>query len=202
MSNFSRKKGITNSMKAKLIGIVKSRLALSTVVITLIILVISVSLASLVAYYAINVTGTRSQEELLQLSNQHLWYNAATISSQGAIMVVNTGGRDVVIDKIAVRNDECNWTSVYYCVTANSVSSDFKFCDALLNNMQISMDHSNYTFRQATNDLTLPSGQLMMLYFDDPPGININSVGLLSPITVFTAQATYYKETNVQALLY
>jgi hypothetical protein len=201
MFNFSRKKGTNKRIKAKSSGILKSRLALSTVVITLIVLVISVSLASLVAYYAINVTGTRSQEEFLQLTNQHLWYNAATVSSQGAIMVVNTGGRDLVIDKIAVRNDECNWTNVYYCITSNSVSSDFQFCDTLLNNMQISMDYTNYTFRQATSDLALPSGQLMMLYFDEPPGININSVGLLSPITIFSQQATYYKETNVQALL-
>ena len=44
-------------------NIMKNRLALSTVVTTLIILVVSVLLAGVVTYFAINVTSTRVQEE-------------------------------------------------------------------------------------------------------------------------------------------
>ena len=43
--------------------LMKNRKALSTVVTTLIILVVSVLLAGVVTYYAINVTSTRVQEE-------------------------------------------------------------------------------------------------------------------------------------------
>ena len=48
--------------------LMKNQYALSTVVTTLIILVISVLLASVVTYFAINVVSTRVQEESLSLT--------------------------------------------------------------------------------------------------------------------------------------
>ena len=50
--------------------LLKNKYALSTVVTTLIILVISVLLASVVTYFAINVVSTRVQEESLALTKQ------------------------------------------------------------------------------------------------------------------------------------
>ena len=47
----------------------KNRLALSTVITTLIILVVAVLLAGVVTYFAINVVSTRVQQESLQVSN-------------------------------------------------------------------------------------------------------------------------------------
>ncbi len=58
-------------------NILKNRTALSTVVTTLIILVVSVLLAGVVTYFAINVTSTRVQEENLNIAYQHVWYNAS-----------------------------------------------------------------------------------------------------------------------------
>ena len=55
--------------------LMKNKYALSEVVTTLIILVISVLLASVVTYYAINVVSTRVQEESLSLSDAHIWLN-------------------------------------------------------------------------------------------------------------------------------
>ena len=46
----------------------KNRLALSTVITTLIILVVSVLLAGVVTYFAINVVSTRVQQESLSVS--------------------------------------------------------------------------------------------------------------------------------------
>jgi uncharacterized membrane protein len=88
--------------------LLRSRLGLSTVVTTLIILVVSVLLATVVVYYATNVVSTRVQEESLHLTRQHVWHNATAAAgssaySQAALMVINTGGRDVVIDKLTVR---------------------------------------------------------------------------------------------------
>ena len=77
-------------------NIMKNRLALSTVVTTLIILVVSVLLAGVVTYFAINVTSTRTQEESLSVTKQHIWVDD-TGAAVGAIMITNTGGRDVVI---------------------------------------------------------------------------------------------------------
>ncbi len=84
-------------------NILKNRKALSTVVTTLIILVVSVLLAGVVTYFAINVTSTRVQEESLNLPYQHVWYSTADQMAEAAIMITNTGGRDVVLQNIAVR---------------------------------------------------------------------------------------------------
>ena len=135
------------------------------------------------------------------MSKPHIWYNAASVSSQGALLIINTGGRDVVIDKITVRGEECVLSSIFFNRTTNSVSSDLAFVPSLTDGISITIGFTSaYIFEQASHGLTLQSGQLMMVYINNPPGININNVGLITSITVYTTQATYYAETNVQAL--
>ncbi|MGD6851443.1 MAG: hypothetical protein ACQCN6_05205 [Candidatus Bathyarchaeia archaeon] len=190
--------------------ILKNRLALSTVVTTLIILVVSVLLAGVVTYFAINVTSTRVQEESLHLTKQHVWYKAgASGEAVGAIMIINTGGRDVVIDKLTVRGQEVSWAGatqkIYYAITTESISSDLEFHDAteLAANVDLQTDltelSASTVLEAATSDVTLPSGQTMIIYITSPDSITINDIGLTVAITVFTSQAMYYKETNVQA---
>jgi hypothetical protein len=188
-------------------NILKNRLALSTVVTTLIILVVSVLLAGVVTYFAINVTSTRVQEESLHLTKQHVWYKAGT-GSVAAIMIINTGGRDVVIDKLTVRGQEVAWNGasqdVFYYITDVSVSSDLSYiAGASLATTELhgSLPEiaAGKVLGQANNDLTLPSGQTMIVYIASPDSITINDIGLTVALTVFTSQAMYYKETNVQA---
>jgi len=62
------------------------------------------------------------------------------------------------------------------------------------------MGTKNYTFTRASNDLTLLSGYTMMIYIINPDSITINDIGLTVSITLYTAQAMYYRETNVQAI--
>jgi hypothetical protein len=181
-------------------NLLKNRWALSTVVTTLIILVVSVLLAGVVTYFAINVTSTRVQEESLHLTKQHVWYslaNSTTYRSQAAIMIINTGGRDVVIDKLTVRGQECAWGNVYYNITTDSVSADLQFQQDLGGEMTIGT--GNYTFVAATTDLTLESGKTMLIYITNPDSITVNDIGLTVAQTIFTSQAMYYKETNVES---
>jgi hypothetical protein len=179
----------------------KNRKALSTVVTTLIILVVSVLLATVVTFYAINVTTTRVQEESLFLTKPHIWYSAANETGEAAIMIINTGGRDVVIDKIAVRGQECDWTKVYYNITKGSISGDLPFNATLKNDGKIKIGTIDYIFKQGQSgtDLTLKSGYTMIIYIDDPDSIALNDIGLTVGITVFTSNAQYYKEANVEA---
>ncbi len=124
--------------------ILRNKYALSTVVTTLIILVISVLLASVVTYFAINVVSTRVQEESLSLSDAHIWLNplaaaGAATYSQASLKVINTGGRDVVITKIAVRGQDNAWTSwatgtpptdsqfLVYSITNSPIQTDMYF---------------------------------------------------------------------------
>jgi hypothetical protein len=186
-------------------NILKNRLALSTVVTTLIILVVSVLLAGVVTYFAINVTSTRVQEESLHMTKQHVWYDAETAVAQAAIMIINTGGRDVVLDKIAVRGQEADWDgasqNVSYIITSESISNDLSFISAINNyNMSTILGLTGTNLLQnATTDITLQSGKTLVMYISSPDSITVNDIGLTVAITVFTSQAMYYKETNVQA---
>ncbi len=166
-------------------SILKNRLALSTVVTTLIILVVSVLLAGVVTYFAINVTSTRVQEESLSISNQHLWV-PSTGGAVGAMTITNTGGRDVVLSKITIRGQESAWSNVY--ANNTGISTDITY---------VSTPGTNFT--AATNQLVLPAGSTMGVIITSPDSITLNDIGLTVAFTVFTSQAMYYKETNVQA---
>ena len=164
-------------------NIMKNRLALSTVVTTLIILVVSVLLAGVVTYFAINVTSTRVQEESLSVTQEHIWV-ADDGSAVGAIMITNTGGRDVVINKITVRGQEC---------TALTINATALPGDALFYADAVAGAGTD------TAPMVLPSGTTIALYIDSPDSITTQDVGLTVAFTVFSSQAMYYKETNVQA---
>jgi hypothetical protein len=177
-------------------NILKNRWALSTVVTTLIILVVSVLLAGVVTYFAINVTSTRVQEESLALTKQHVWYDSA--GTQAAILIINTGGRDVVLDKLSVRGQQVEWSKVFYGETQESISADLE-CDTEIATGNITIGTVEVPMTTTTDDLTLRSGYSMVLYINSPDSITINDIGLTVAITVFTSQAMYYKETNVQS---
>jgi FlaG/FlaF family flagellin (archaellin) len=184
-------------------NILKNRKALSTVVTTLIILVVSVLLAGVVSYFAINVTSTRVQEESLQLASQHIWVDS-TGAAQGAIMITNTGGRDVVINKLAVRGQASAWGDVFYLIAA---TDDSRLTGDLLHlpvaNLTTGGEVTGFaaTLEAASMNIVLPSGNTIVIYVADPDSITINDIGITVAFTVFTSQAMYYKETNVNAAI-
>jgi len=184
------------------VHLLKSKTGLSTVVTTLIILVVSVLLATVVTFYAINVTTTRVQEESLFLTKQHVWFNTTSAWAEAAIVIVNTGGRDVVIDKISVRGQDSAWANVYYWRTNNvTISDDLQVTPTELSgtSFDITVQSGVRTFTQANDDLTLKSGWTVVIYIQHPDSVGQNDVGIPVGITVFTSNAQYYKETNIEA---
>jgi hypothetical protein len=186
--------------------LLKSKSGLSVVVTTLIILVVSVLLATVVTFYAINVTTTRVQEESLHLTKQHIWYNTSGGWAEGALVILNTGGRDVVIDKISVRGQDCQWSNIYYWRTSTvTVSADLNVTQVKPSDMNTTWNTvfgylgSGETFQQTSTDLTLKSGWTIVVYIMNPDSIALNDVGISVGITVFTSNAQYYVETNVAA---
>ncbi len=156
--------------------LIKSRKALATVVTTLIILVVAVLLASVVVFYAINVTSTRVQEESLQIYRQHIWYNGQGFA-EGAFLVANTGGRDVVMDKISVRGQECAWTTVYYNKMSTVESGDLTYVtpnvDETLTGKSVTIGVTTYAFTAATGSLILRSGHSMIVYITNPDSVAV-----------------------------
>ena len=172
--------------------ILKNRLALSSVVSTLIVLVISVLLAGVVVYYGINVTSTRVQEENLSLTKLHVWCSDAG-ASQAAFLIINTGGRDVVINKITIRGQAAEWTDVYSGKTSTAITDDFSYISGSL-----ATSVSGVSLTVNSGYITLKSGDSMIVYISNPDSITTHDIGLTVSITVFTSQAMYYQEANVQ----
>jgi hypothetical protein len=182
-----------------MIRILKNRQALSTVVTTLIILVVSILLASVLTYFAVNVVSTRVQEESLHVSKQHIWVDADGDASEAAVMVTNNGGRDVVINKISVRGQTSAWDNVFYANAAvgEDLTADLAYVDtpvAATNDLGLTD-----TAHLATTSLILPSGSTMVIYVNNPDSIGITDIGLTVSIGIYSAQAVYYSETNIQA---
>jgi hypothetical protein len=143
----------------------------------------------------------------LALTKQHVWYySGGSPAAQAAIMIINTGGRDIVIDKLSVRGQEITWNGatqdVFYNTTTASISDDLKYVsETTLGTTYptVTLNSVAYNLTQASSDLTLQSGKTMIIYVTSPDSITINDIGLTVALTVFTSQAMYYKETNVQA---
>ena len=179
--------------------LLKNRLALSTVITTLIILVVSILLASVLTFFAINVVSTRVQEESLHVSKQHIWVDGDGGGTEAAIMVTNNGGRDVVINKISVRGQTSDWVNVFYAnaATGEDLTPDLVYVAtpvAATNDIGLTD-----TAHLATTNLILPSGSTMVIYVNNPDSIGLTDIGLTVSIGIYSAQAVYYSETNIQA---
>ena len=160
-------------------------MALSTVVTTLIILVVSVLLAGVVTYFAVNVVSTRAQQESLQVTFAHVWVDSGG-HSQAAFVIKNTGGRDVVINALQVRGIAGTFGTNIYTKAASTDPGALAATTTL-------------TATTAATPITLASGSAIQLYVTEPTSVSINDIGTTIGITVFSANAMYYQETNVQA---
>ena len=183
--------------------IMKNKKALSTVVTTLIILVVSVLLATIVTFYTINITTNRVQQESLYMSKLHVWFNTTSPTwAQAAFVLVNTGGRDVVIDEITARSQTSDWSDVYYWRTNTvTVTIDLTVTPTQLSGTTYShtIQNASRTLTQATDDITLKSGWTIVIYINNPDSVGQNDVGTPVEVTVYTASAHWTQEAHVEA---
>jgi len=177
--------------------VVKCHKGLSIVAMTLILLVISILLALIVALYALNITN-RLPEENLSIHKHHIWYNSTGQWSEAGFVVTNIGGRDAVFNKIEVRSQPCDWSTVYYWKTSTVTVTDE------INVMSDQLSGSSYNimvqgqlrnFTKASEKLTLKSGWTIVLYIKNP----ISDVeDPWATLTVHTANAPYSESCHLE----
>jgi hypothetical protein len=116
-------------------------------------------------------------------------------------MVINTGGRDVVLDKITCRGQESPWANVFYNITTDAISADLEYNSTIADGVSIDIGGTDYDFAVASDDITIKSGYTAIIYIDSPDSVSMNDIGLTVALTLFTSQAMHYKETNVEAVV-
>jgi hypothetical protein len=136
--------------------------------------------------------------ESLVLCKQHIWHNGTSFS-EAAFLVMNTGDRDLSINMISVRGQECPWSNVFYNKTEDMIDDDLPFNSTLSQGGKIWVGSTGYTFNQASESLALDRGSNMIIYIAHPNHIAVSDIGVTIGITIFTDLAQYYNECNVQA---
>lgn len=182
--------------------IFRNKRGLSQVVTTLIILVVSVLLAGIVTYYATNITMTRTQQEDVAVSMEHVWVNST--GAVAAFKLQNLGGRDILIDKIAVRSVACNWSTTYiWRVPGNTtVMHDLPITspanvDGSANSTTLTLEGATQTLATPGGPVPLSSGGVLVVYIGHPDNISMDDIGKTTSITVFTMNGQYIVECNV-----
>jgi len=171
--------------------------ALSEVVSTLILLVVAVLLAAVATYYATNITMTRTENEQISFSKAHIWVNST--GAIGAFKLQNLGGKDILIDKIAVRGVEQAWADVFiYRVPAGtSVTDDFTVCNYTA--MTGTWSHGGYSYSAVSADVPLVSGGELLVFIKDPDNVQVDDIGTAISMSVYTNNANYITEVNVES---
>jgi len=172
--------------------------ALSAVVSTLILLVIAVLLAGVVTYYATNITLTRTNMEEVRITKESIWVNAT--GAVAAFKLHNIGGRDILIDGIKIRGVEAQWSDVYY----NRVPTGTTFTGELnrtsyahLTGPSVTIDE--LVFNQSTTDIPLISSGVILFYIKGPANIQLDDVGTTVNMLLYTNNAQYITECNVES---
>ena len=182
--------------KRKVASLIRNRRGLSQVVTTLILLVVSVLLAGIVTYYATNITMTRTEQESMDISKPHVWVNGTT--QVCAFMLQNLGGRDLLVDKIAIRSVESSWSDVYYERPASAPSGELNvIAESKITGANFTLD--GYLFEQASTDIPVASSDIVLFYVKNPDNIDLDDLGTTVSITVYTVNGQYIEEVNVES---
>lgn len=177
---------------------VGGRRALATVVTTLMLLVASILISGAAIYYATNLLSVRLQNEEVRLAKAEVWVNST--GAVGALKIQNLGGRDILIDKIEVRGVEETWSNVYYYRVPDdtSITGSLNVTSyANLTGSNVTIDSRSYS--QASDDLPMGSGKVMLLYIKGPDNVQLDDIGTTVSISMETSNSKYITECNVKS---
>jgi hypothetical protein len=137
------------------------------------------------------------------MSKLHVWFNTTSPTwAEAAFVLVNTGGRDVVLDKITCRSQASDWSNVYYWRTNTlTVTQDLVVTSTNPSGASIThtIQNATRTLAQATDDITLKSGWTIVIYIRSPDSVGQNDVGTPVEVTIYTANAHWSQECYVEA---
>ena len=181
----------------RMVSRIRKQKGLSEVVSTLILLVVAVLLAAVATYYATNITLTRTEIEEIRFSKEHVWVNST--GAVAAFKIQNLGGKDILIDKITVRGVESAWSTVWFyrVPSGTSITGDMNVTsyDLLTGSPTISGEE----YSVASADIPLVSSGVLLVYLKGPDNIQVDDIGTTVSISIFSNNAQYITECNVES---
>ena len=151
-----------------------------------------------VGYTASHIEVTPMKEESLNITKQHVWFNTSNSTSKAAFLIVNTGDADAVIEKITVNDEECQWSTVHWERTNDTITADLPWIPGTPSS--VNLTGTTYLLATSSGNATLYSGYTMIVYIVNPDTITIDEIGSLVEITIYTSRATYSTQSIVQAV--
>jgi hypothetical protein len=141
------------------------------------------------------------------MSNLHVWYcnySKEAAFTQAAFVLINTGGKDVVLQSITVRSQPVPWGWVFYAntdiATIRSLASySSNITGTVKPPITATGNLTDISVVPASGAITLKAGWTLIVYVDHPDSVGMNDIGTPVAVTVFTANAQWTQETNVQA---
>lgn len=175
----------------------RKRNGLSEVVSTLILLVVAVLLAGVVAYYATNVTMTRTATEDIQFAKAHVWVNSS--GAIAAFKLQNLGGKDILIDKFSVRGVASPWADIFVFRVPSGTAIDGDMNITSYSGLIDGVTIDGNVYNQSSADIPLISGGELLVYIVDPDNIQLDDIGTSVSMSVSTNNAQYITEVNVES---
>jgi hypothetical protein len=171
---------------------------LSETVSVLILLVVAVLLTTVTAYYATNITRTRTKLEEVRFSKERIWVNET--GAVAAFKIQNLGGRDILVDGIIVRGIEMVWSDVYYyrVPTGTSMTGELNRTSfASLTGSGVTID--GLVYNRSDSDMPLISSGSIIFYAKGPENVQTDDVGTSIALSIYTNNAQYITECNVES---
>lgn len=141
--------------------------------------------------------------ESMYMSKLHIWFNTTSPTwAESAFMLVNTGAREVLIERITCRSQTSAWSNIYYWRTNSvTITSDLIVTPTQLAGATYSHVIQNVprNLTRAVGDVNLLPGWTIVFYINHPDSIGQNDVGTPAEVSVFTANAHWTQEVNVEA---
>ena len=117
-----------------------------------------------------------------------------------AFKIQNLGGKDILIDKLTTRGVESAWSNVWFyrVPSGSSITGDMNVTSsALLDSASETIDGNSYT--QASADIPLVSSGVLLVYIKSPDNIQVDDIGTTVSMSVFSNNAQYITECNVES---
>ena len=181
----------------ELLRISKRRRGLAQSVTTMILLVLSVLLASgTMGLYTISVTTSAMKTEQLVIRSARIWADPS--GSQVALRIENIGGRDALITSIEIGYMEEPLDSIYVAEGKGGVLTPAEGLN-ITGAFNHTVSGAEYAFTPATGSIVIPISGGLLIYVDNPAAVDLQDLGTVVQVTVYTSTLPYVTMDDVES---